>query len=244
LRLVASIIALCCIAGSASAHDWRYVLFGAPTERYAHAVLGDGVEYGALELRSLADEKSVLYTVTLPQERVFEDLKPRKTTLGADNHEAVVVVESHRDLGAQLAVYDILESGPSPKLVKRAATPHIGRSFRWLAPAGIADFDGDGLNDIAYVETPHLGKILKIVTLKGDELVPIVEPRAGFSNHSIGEDFITSGVRECDGRVELLTPDASRTTLMAVRVEGGQIVSEATVFEPSLAGIKQAKVCN
>jgi len=243
LRRALGILVLCCAASSAQAHDWRYVLYGAPTERYAHAVLGDGVEYGALELRSLADENSVLYTITLPEDRVFEDLEPRKTTLGADNHEAVVVVESQRDLGAQLAVYDIDEKGPSPKLVKRAATPHIGRSFRWLAPAGIADFDGDGLNDIAYVETPHLGKILKIVTLKGDQLVPIVEPKSGFSNHAIGEDFITSGVRECDGRVELLTPDASRRTLMAVRVEDGQIVSETTTFDPSLAGIEEAQKC-
>ena len=233
----------CLLATSVQAHDWRYGLFAAPTDRYAHAVLGDGIEYGALELRSLADEQSLLFTLTLPEDRVFEDLKPRKTTLGADNHEVLVVVESQRDLGAQLAVYDILESGNSASLVKRAATPHIGRAYRWLAPAGIADFDGDGLNDIAYVETPHLGKILKIVTLKGDQLVPIVTPKSGFSNHSIGEDFITSGVRDCAGRVELLTPDAARTTLMAVRVEGGEIVAEPTAFEPSPDGIAKAQRC-
>ena len=243
MRFLASILVGCVLASSANAHDWRYAIFSEPTDRYAHAVLGDDIEYGGLELRSLADEKSVLFTITLPEERVFEDLKPRKTTLGPDNHEALVVVESHRDLGAQLAVYDIVESGESARLVKRAATDPIGRSYRWLAPAGIADFDGDGQNDIAYVETPHLGKILKIVTLKGDQLVPIVEPKAGFSNHAIGEDFITSDVRDCAGPVELLTPDASRSTLMAVRVEGGAIVAEPTSYAPSLAGIEEAKRC-
>lgn len=243
MKFLAGILAGCLLATSAAAHDWRYGTFSAPTDRYAHAVLGDDIEYGGLELRSLAEEKSLLFTITLPEDRVFEDLKPRKTTLGSDNHEAFVVVESQRDLGAQLAVYDIIEEGDAASLVKRAATSHIGRSNRWLAPAGIADFDGDGLNDIAYVETPHLGKILKIVTLKGDKLVPIVTPKSGFSNHAIGEDFITSGVRECAGRVELLTPDGWRSTLMAVRVEGGEIVAEPTSYEPTLAGIEQAKRC-
>lgn len=240
MRVFAGILALWCLAYPASADDEQYAVFGAPTERYAHAVLGDAVEYGSLELRS---NGSVAHTMTLPEERVFEDLSPRKGRLGSDNREAVVVVESHRDLGAQLSVYEINGSGASSRLIKRAATSHIGTRYRWLAPAGIADFDGDGRNDIAYVETPHLGKILKIVTLKGDQLVPIAKPKSGFSNHAIGEDFITSGVRECAGRVELLTPDASRRTLLAVRVVSGQIVSEATAFEPSLAGIEKAKTC-
>jgi len=70
-----------------------------------------------------------------------------------------------------------------------------------------------------------------------------VTPKAGFSNHAIGEDFITSGVRTCAGRVELLTPNAARSTLMAVRVESGEIVAEPTSYAPSRAGIEQAKRC-
>jgi len=235
----------------AEADFWPNVIFGQPTDRYNHGVLGDSIEYGSLDVVvSIRDTgNAVISSVELPEDRVFEDLHPRLLEVlefPDDGINAVVVVESQRETGASLVLYRIVGGlfAPDAKLEKIAATPHIGRAYRWLAPAGIADFDSDGLNDIAYVETPHLGKILKIVTLKGDRLVPIVEPKAGFSNHAIGEDFITSGVRKCAGRVELLTPDASRSTLMAVRIEGGEIVAEPTSYAPSLAGIEEAKRCS
>ncbi len=211
--------------------------FTAPTDRYAHAVLGDDIEYGALEF--LVGDR-VVSRVVLPDSRVFEDITPRFARLSGETGLQIVVVESEASSGAQLAVY---EATSGPALVKRAATPHIGRRNRWLAPAAIADFDGDGVNDIAYVETPHLSGILKIVTLRDDALVPIATPRPGFSNHRIGQDFITSDVRNCDGVIELLLPDREWMTLMAARLEDGEIVSYSLTHPPSQAGIEAAKRC-
>ena len=212
--------------------------FADPTDRYAHAVLGDAIEYGALEFLIGGE---VVSRVTLPENRVFEDIAPRFARLSGDTGLHIVVVESEASTGAQLAVY---EAASGQTLAKRAATPHIGQRNRWLAPAAIADFDGDGVNDIAYVETPHLAGILKIVTLRGDALIPVAAPRPGFSNHRIGQDFITSVVRDCDGVIELVLPDLEWDTLMAARIVQGEIVRRPLPHPPSAAGIETASSCN
>ncbi len=252
MRFLATILLAGVVSTPASGSLGYIVSLGEPTERYGHAVLGDAVEYGALVLTLLSssppDEGQTrpstyttnLDTLRLPHSRVFEDIEVR-SAYGVDpDREVFVVVESEASRGAQLAVYEVKDE----KIRKRAATPHIGQRNRWLAPAAIADFDGDGINDIAYVETPHLAGILKIVTLRGDALVPIATPKPGFSNHRIGQDFITSDARTCDGITELLLPSLDWTTLMAARLENGEITARPLPHPPSREGIKAAKACN
>ncbi len=93
--------------------------------------------------------------------------------------------------GAQLAVYGV--AGDSFGLI--AATAPLGR-HRWLAPAGIADFDGDGRVEIAYVDRPHLTRELVFVRLEGDRLVELAR-LPGVTNHRIGDDVISGGLRDC-----------------------------------------------
>ena len=187
--------------------------FEAPVARYGHNVLGDTPEWSVL----VFDHENGLSRFELAENRVFEDIAPRLADLSGDGVAEAIVVESDNRLGAQLAVY-----GPEGKI---AETPFIGRAFRWLAPAGIADFNGDGATDVAYVETPHLGKTLRIWTMRGDRLEEMGRV-VGVTNHRIGEPFISSAVRECGNTPQLYLASADWTAVVAVRFVNGALLAE------------------
>lgn len=198
--------------------------FTEPTTRYAHGVLGDDVEWGALKLtidKCWGCVGTMVETrlIRLPQNRVFEDLAPR-IFRDDDGTTLVAVVESDAKLGARLSVYD--QNG------LYVATPFIGRANRWLAPIGVADFDGDGWVDLAYVDRPHLAKTLRIWRLDrqgGAPRLTEIASKPGLTNHRIGDDFITSGIRECGAGPEIITVDAGWETIMATRLSGNTLTS-------------------
>ncbi len=228
----------------AGAETWRILRaqYADPTTRYAHAVLGDDVEYSRLviEVETVrADSKAVLKTgastVDLPLSRVFEDIAPRLWDVTGDGLPEVVVIETDMALGAQLAVYDA--SGD-----KIAATPHIGQPHRWLAPIGAADLDGDGQIEIAYIDRPHLAKTLRIWRFHRGRLEEVATAK-GLTNHRIGEGFITSGLRDCRQGVEIITLDADWRRVIASRLREGAIESrDLGPFDPQL-GLDLALTC-
>ena len=158
---------------------------------------------------------------TLPETLVYEDTAPRLADLTGDGLPEVLVVESSLTKGSRLAVYSARG--------RMAATAHIGDRNRWLAPVGAADLDGDGRVELAYVETPHLGKVLKVVHLSGDTLTPVAE-LAGLTNHRPGSSVIESAILSCGSSAVLLVADAGWGQVMAVRLEQGALV--ATPFRP------------
>ncbi|MEY8839995.1 FG-GAP repeat domain-containing protein [Cribrihabitans sp. XS_ASV171] len=204
--------------------------FTQPTTRYAHGVLGDAVEWGALEM-TLAGGGT--RTVTLPDTSVFEDLVPRLADLDGDGAPEVVVVETDMATGASLAVY-----GPRGKI---AATPHIGQPNRWLAPAGIGDLDGDGHVELAYVDRPHLARTLRIWRFAEGALTEIARI-PDLTNHRIGDPFITGGLRDCDGAPELILASADWSRLIAIRHAGGWRTRDLAPF-PGRRGVESAMAC-
>ncbi len=210
--MIRSIALVAVMATSACAETIVSADYAAPTDRYAHGILGDAIEWGALEITTDTGTR----TFALPQERVFEDVAPRLVDLDQDGTPEVVVVETLNTAGAQLAIYD--ETG------KIAATPHIGRTNRWLSPIGAADLDGDGLVEVAYIDRPHLAKTLRVWRFEAGNLVPVAD-LPGLTNHRIGEADIGGGIRDCGQGPEMITASADWSRVMATSLADGALTT-------------------
>lgn len=223
-------------AGAGWAQDWRSeqlvaAAYAEPTGRYPHGVLGDAIEFGALRLTYTA---GVTVEIKLSENRVFEDVAPRIVDVDGDAKREVVVVESDQREGARLAIYD----GDG----LRAATPFIGTRFRWLAPIGAADMDGDGFIEIAYIDRPHLAKTLRIWRYRDGALEPVAD-QPGLTNHRIGEPDIGGGLRSCEKGVEMITASANWARVIASRLSDGQIVTQDIGPHTGRASLNAALDC-
>jgi hypothetical protein len=216
--------------------------FGGATTRYGHGVLGDAVEAGVLYVQPRGSKRCAL-ALTLEDSAVFEDLTPRIADITGDGLDEVITIVSTIDAGAALVAYGIRDN----RLTRIAGTPPIGTPFRWLAPVGTADFNDDGILDVAYVRTPHLAGILKVWSFVGGKPV-LIASEAGFSNHRIGENFITGGISHCQGKPgqdepRIILPDRTWERTMEVRVANGQLVARTAASETSVQTISRLLRC-
>jgi len=195
-----------------------------PTDRYDHGVLGDRLEAGAV-VAMTADRQELVFS--LGPESVFEDRFPRLVDVTGDGREEILLVRSYLDQGAALVVLGAVAG----RLRVVAETPPIGTAHRWLNPAGVADFDGDGRPEIAYIVTPHIGGVLKIIEWTGDawrtEFI-----RRGYANHVLGSRALRlSAVIDYDGDGvdDLIVPTQNRRRLEVLRFDGETYQTRARV---------------
>jgi hypothetical protein len=197
--------------------DIRLAWLAGATGRYGHGVLGDAVEAGELRVRTEAGQ-TLRYV--LADEYVFEDLEPRLADVDGDGKDEVLLVRSHEMHGAAAVLLGIRGG----KLERVAESDAIGLANRWLNPVGIADFDGDGRNEVAVVETPHIGGKLLLFELEGRKLRETAR-RPGYSTHGIGSTVLAMAAifdADGDGVVDIMLPTQDRRTLATVTFAKGK----------------------
>jgi hypothetical protein len=149
------------------------LLAGPDSQRYAHGVLGDGVEATRvlwLERHSLA----LLRELVLPAPHVIEDIAPRPVALGRGS--ALLTVRS----GPQGGQLGLVAADPAqPRRLQWAALGEpLGTANRWMAPST------DGTRVLA-VHTPHIGGVLHEYRVDGTRLASRAVAH-NVSTHRIG----------------------------------------------------------
>ncbi len=209
-----------------------------PVTRYRHGILGRGDEPSSLWINAPGNHGLCGHRLVLDADHVFEDVAPRLADLDGDGTAEVIAVRTHLDKGAQLAVY----RWDGTELRLAAATPYIGQTHRWLAPAGIADLDGDGAVELAFVDRPHLAKVLRVWRYR-DGALREVAAAEGLTNHAIGESTITGGVRNCGAGPEMVLLDAARRQVMAVRLANDKLSARPLGGFSGPASVDAAMAC-
>ena len=143
--------------------------YASPTERYAHGILGDAIEAGSLHVETQAGKR---LSLVLPRSEVFEDRYPRLADLDGNGTVEIITIRSSLTRGASVTVYGL----EGETIAEKATTGFYGRKNRWLNIAGIAPFLGIAGNEIAFVQTPHIGGDLHL--LHGARVHPALQPRA------------------------------------------------------------------
>ncbi|SPF81067.1 FG-GAP repeat domain-containing protein [Pseudoprimorskyibacter insulae] len=209
-----------------------------PTDEYGHGILGDLRDAKALII-TLGDPATNRIAcparVSLPKGEVFEDIAPRLADLTGDGLPEIITVQSSIQSGARLVIYDAQGT-------LLAATKPIGRRNRWLAPIGVADFDGDGAPDIAYIDRPHLAKRLTVWRWQSGKLTPM-PPLDGVTNHQIGWAFIAGGIRNCGPSPELILSDGNWRNTLAIKWSGTGWSTKTLATHATPASLAQALTC-
>ena len=193
----------------------------APTGRYPHAVLGDDIEAGAVEVLDRCTGERTRIVVGAPD--VIEGVSPMLVDLDEDGTVEVLVTTANDDVGARLTAYRLDGS-------LLATSDPIGQGRRWRNQLGVAPLGPGGELEIVDVQTPHLGGILRFSRVEGDQLV-LRARISELTTHVIGSRNLDLGILADvtgDERPEVLVYRQDRFRLVAIErtADGAEVVAE------------------
>jgi hypothetical protein len=193
-----------------------------PTGKYKHGILGDTIEAGGL----LVIKNKKEYYYKLAETDVFEDLRPRLKDVDNDGDPEFITIQTRMDLGASVCIYKIMNGN----LLPLCQSSFIGMTHRWLNIAAIDDLDNDGNIEVAWIQTPHIGGILKIARIEGDSL-RTVDEKDGVSNHQIGSRNLCLSVVTFSGNQKVLyIPDNSHASIIGFVFLNNHITAYDTII--------------
>lgn len=188
----------------------QLVALAAPTDRYDHGVLGDGIEASGLELVSV--DGTITTPITIDDPDVIEAVSPMLGDVDDDGSLDVVLTLSNAEAGARLVAY-ALDGTPL------AETPPIGTGNRWRNLLAIAPTGPNGEVEVIDIRTPHIGGTLQFFRDDGEGGLQLVAAASGYSTHVIGSRNLDLGIvtdADGDGRLDVLLPSTERDALAVV----------------------------
>lgn len=198
-----------------------YAQYTMPTKKYGHGILGDKIE--AEQLVVVVDGR--FYEHTLQSEFVFEDIRPRLYDVDGDQQLEFITIRTHVSKGAGIVIYKIINE----QLVEYANVEEIGTPFRWLNIVTIDDLDNDGSVEIAWIQTPHIGGILKIAKINAGSL-SVLSNKSQYSNHAIGErNLCLSALTEQSNKKIFYVPNQNRTKIIGFSFNHNELIIEEDI---------------
>ncbi|MEM7575047.1 MAG: VCBS repeat-containing protein [Bacteroidota bacterium] len=192
-----------------------------PTDRYGHAILGDGIEAGGVVLYHAGQ----YYEFVLPQVSVFEDLAPRFIDVNQDEVPELLCIKSGLDSGAGLVIYQLENN----ELLEYAYTDPIGWANSWLNPVAVSDLDRNGSLDLLWIQTPHVGGVLKSTQIRPG-LLEVIDDFRGVSNHALDErNLCLSALIEQMDSEWVLVPNQSRDSIFYFSYQNGFFTKETSI---------------
>ena len=199
----------------------------APTDSYAHGVLGDALEAQAVAwVDTCTGEQG---QITMDEPDVIEGISPILTDIDTDGALEIIVTISNASQGARLAAYDL-----NGTLVGESAP--IGQGNRWRNQLAVGPFGPEGQVELIDVRTPHIGGTVEAFRLvpaedadesrddaepglPTSEIIQVAQSDARYTSHEIGSRNLSLAIgldADNDGIPDVIVPSEDRQQIVAL----------------------------